>query len=113
MASMEALGLKLDEISRWNCCGGVYSLADDDLTVDVSSEPGSVIENRMTLDKVRRAIMNLPPDHRTVIELRFLEQWSHEDVSDALGKSVEATRSLQYRALGKLREMLFDENLIT
>ncbi len=36
MASMEALGLKLDEISRWNCCGGVYSLADDDLIHQVA-----------------------------------------------------------------------------
>jgi len=31
VASMEALGLKLDEIPKWNCCGAVYSLADDDL----------------------------------------------------------------------------------
>ncbi len=31
VAAMEFLGLKLDEVSRWNCCGAVYSLADDDL----------------------------------------------------------------------------------
>ena len=31
VASMEALGFKLDEVPRWNCCGAVYSLADDDL----------------------------------------------------------------------------------
>lgn len=31
VAAMEVLGLKLDEVSRWNCCGAVYSLADDDL----------------------------------------------------------------------------------
>jgi heterodisulfide reductase subunit B len=31
VASMEALGLKLDELRRWNCCGAVYSLAEDDL----------------------------------------------------------------------------------
>ena len=31
VASMEALGLKLDEVPKWNCCGAVYSLADDDL----------------------------------------------------------------------------------
>jgi heterodisulfide reductase subunit B len=31
MASMEALGVKLDELRRWNCCGAVYSLAEDDL----------------------------------------------------------------------------------
>jgi len=28
---MEVLGFKLEEVRRWNCCGGVYSLADDDL----------------------------------------------------------------------------------
>ena len=36
VASMEVLGLKLDEVSRWNCCGGVYTLADDDLIHQVA-----------------------------------------------------------------------------
>jgi heterodisulfide reductase subunit B len=36
VASMEALGLKLDEVPRWNCCGAVYSLADDDLMHQVA-----------------------------------------------------------------------------
>jgi len=31
IASMDALGIKLVEIDRWNCCGTVYSLAEDDL----------------------------------------------------------------------------------
>ncbi len=31
VASMEALGFRLDEVPRWNCCGAVYSLAEDDL----------------------------------------------------------------------------------
>jgi heterodisulfide reductase subunit B len=36
VASMEALGLHLDEVPRWNCCGAVYSLADDDLIRQVA-----------------------------------------------------------------------------
>jgi heterodisulfide reductase subunit B len=36
VASMEALGFKLEEIPRWNCCGGVYSLAEDDLIHQVA-----------------------------------------------------------------------------
>ena len=36
VASMEALGLKLDELPRWNCCGAVYSLAEDDLLHQVA-----------------------------------------------------------------------------
>jgi heterodisulfide reductase subunit B len=31
VASMEALGFGLDEVPTWNCCGAVYSLAEDDL----------------------------------------------------------------------------------
>lgn len=31
IAFMAALGINLKEIPRWNCCGAVYSLADDDL----------------------------------------------------------------------------------
>jgi len=36
IASMEVLGLELEEIRRWNCCGAVYSLADDDLIHQVA-----------------------------------------------------------------------------
>jgi heterodisulfide reductase subunit B len=31
LASLEALGIEFEELPRWNCCGAVYSLADDDL----------------------------------------------------------------------------------
>ncbi|MDY6880099.1 MAG: CoB--CoM heterodisulfide reductase iron-sulfur subunit B family protein [Desulfatiglans sp.] len=31
IASMAALGVELEELPRWNCCGAVHSLADDDL----------------------------------------------------------------------------------
>lgn len=31
ITSMAVLGINLVEIQRWNCCGTVYSLADDDL----------------------------------------------------------------------------------
>lgn len=29
--SLSALGYEMEELERWNCCGAVYSLADDDL----------------------------------------------------------------------------------
>ena len=36
MASMKALGYELEELPRWNCCGAVHSLADDDLIHQVA-----------------------------------------------------------------------------
>jgi len=31
LAAMKKLGIEVEELPRWNCCGAVYSLADDDL----------------------------------------------------------------------------------
>ncbi len=31
LACLEKLGITVEELPRWNCCGAVYSLADDDL----------------------------------------------------------------------------------
>ena len=31
VASLEALGVEVEEIDKWNCCGAVYSLTADDL----------------------------------------------------------------------------------
>ena len=36
IASMTALGVELEELPRWNCCGAVHSLADDDLIHQVA-----------------------------------------------------------------------------
>ncbi len=36
IASMAALGVELEELPRWNCCGAVHSLADDDLIHQVA-----------------------------------------------------------------------------
>ncbi len=36
LASLSALGVEVEELERWNCCGAVYSLADDDLIHQVA-----------------------------------------------------------------------------
>ncbi len=36
LASLAALGIEVEELERWNCCGAVYSLADDDLIHQVA-----------------------------------------------------------------------------
>jgi RNA polymerase sigma-70 factor (ECF subfamily) len=59
-------------------------------------------------EQLRAALFSLPAEQRRVIELRFLEEWSHNEVAQALGKSPEATRALQYRALSSLRRILID-----
>ena len=36
LASLKALGIEAAELPRWNCCGAVFSLADDDLIHQVA-----------------------------------------------------------------------------
>ncbi len=36
VAAMALLGVEMEELSRWNCCGAVHSLADDDLIHQVA-----------------------------------------------------------------------------
>jgi RNA polymerase sigma-70 factor (ECF subfamily) len=54
------------------------------------------------------ALKNLPAEQRLVIALRFLEDRSHEEVAAVLGRTVEATRALQHRAMTALRRMLIE-----
>lgn len=37
LAALDVLGLEYHELERWNCCGAVYSLADDDLIHHVAA----------------------------------------------------------------------------
>jgi RNA polymerase sigma-70 factor (ECF subfamily) len=64
----------------------------------------------MERERVRKAILRLPAEQQQIIQLRFLENWSHEEVAQVLGKSADATRSMQYRAMGSLRRMLIEED---
>lgn len=60
-------------------------------------------------EKVRAALLRLPAEQQQVIQLRFLEDWSHEEVAAQLGKTSEATRALQHRAMTALRRMLLEK----
>ncbi len=48
------------------------------------------------------ALENLSEDHREVIELRFVHDLSVSETAEAMGRTVGATKALQYRALRAL-----------
>jgi RNA polymerase sigma-70 factor (ECF subfamily) len=83
---------------------------DPDGHVDPSGNPSHIMNESIERDRVRNALLRLPYDQQRVVELRFLEDLSHEEVAQVLGKSIEATRALQYRALMALRKMLIERN---
>ncbi len=73
---------------------------------DESANPAALVAGEFERERMRAALMQLPPDQQKVILLRVVEGWPHEQVAEAVGKTAEATRSLQYRALNTLRRIL-------
>ena len=63
------------------------------------------LENRLAL---RRAIVNLSPDHRQVVALRYFADLTVPEVARTLGIREGTVKSRLHRALALLREQLDD-----
>ena len=83
---------------------------DESLSLDPMPDPRPNPEKQVSTDegheKLRQALLELPEDQRLAVELHIMEDWPHEKVAEFLGKSVEASRALQYRALQNLRKSI-------
>jgi heterodisulfide reductase subunit B2 len=118
LASLAALGAEVEELPRWNCCGAVHSLADDDLIHHVApvrdlvramQEGSSKVVTLCSMcyntlaranllmqkDEVKRntinAFMNEEPDYHGEIEvLHFLNFLRDEIGWEKIRQSVKA-----------------------
>jgi len=81
---------------------------ESELIADESQNPARLVTQKFELDTLRQAVLQLPEDQQKVILLRVLEKMPHEQVAEILGKTVEATRALQSRALAALRRILIE-----
>lgn len=75
------------------------------------NSPSAALEGGAEADRLRAALLRLPAEQRAVLVLRFFGDLPHADVSRQLGKSEEAVRALQYRALRGLRKLLQTKEL--
>lgn len=57
-------------------------------------------------EQISKAIQRLNPQHQEVLMLRFINEMSHEEAAQVMGKSTGAVRVLQYRALKALQQQL-------
>ena len=70
------------------------------------ASPAALVEADADAVAVRDALARLPEVHRTVLVMRFLLDLPHAEVARELGKSEEAVRALQYRALVRMRDLM-------
>ena len=72
-------------------------------------EPEREVETPFTVERINRAITDLPDGYRMVFTLYAMEGYDHEEIGEILGIT-EATSKSQYsRAKAKLRDMLGPE----
>lgn len=82
---------------------------DEELHGDPSFEPAQAIAREAESQQVRNALTLLTPEQRQVISLKYLEDWTNEEIARSINKPVGAVKSLQHRALGSLRRLLLKE----
>ena len=68
--------------------------------------PEEEAANHIRQKQVRHAIRQLTPDQQKVISLKYLEEWTNDEVARVLKKPVGAVKSLQHRALKSLYRLL-------
>jgi RNA polymerase sigma-70 factor (ECF subfamily) len=79
---------------------------------DVDADPRSVPSaedaamTSIEAERARELISALPPDQREVMLLRFFGDLTIEQTASVVGKRIEAVKSLQHRALARLRKIL-------
>jgi type IV pilus assembly protein PilW len=66
--------------------------------------PSGVLQAREEVERIEAAFDALPDDYREVITLSRIVGLSHAEIAERSGRSEGATRTLLYRALGRLAE---------
>jgi RNA polymerase sigma-70 factor (ECF subfamily) len=77
---------------------------EDTILKDPQPELEDDLQRKQKREKLQKVLLKMPEEQRMVIFLRYFEDWSHEQVAEYLGKTEEATRALQYRALRNLQK---------
>lgn len=60
----------------------------------------------LSVEQVMQALENLPDEQQNVIIFRFGQALSIQETADIMGKTVSAIKSLQFRAIDALRQVL-------
>jgi RNA polymerase sigma-70 factor, ECF subfamily len=76
--------------------------------IDKQENPQERLEKETRLNNLKKALEKLTFEQKEVLTLRFISDISNKEISQTLGKSEEAIRQIQYRAIKKLREIIYE-----
>jgi RNA polymerase sigma-70 factor, ECF subfamily len=84
----------------------MVSLQQSETVKDHSPDLVTLVDQRLTMERVHRALTGLDAAQRDVVTLRFLSGLSLQEVAQTLGKTENAVKALQHRGLAALRQAL-------
>ncbi|MBZ0284941.1 MAG: sigma-70 family RNA polymerase sigma factor [Anaerolineae bacterium] len=77
------------------------------------SDPEIQFMHTLNIERTRQALRMLVPDQQEVIILRFGQSLSLQETADIMGRQISAIKSLQFRAVNTLRQILGEMQLET
>ncbi len=83
---------------------------EPDMVADSLPTPFEILDRSADAECLRQALACLTPDQRQVVVLKYLEDWTNEEIALALQKPIGAVKSLQHRALAALQRMMIPED---
>lgn len=104
-----ARNLRIDAIrrARGSASSGASNI-DDEYLLDDTPLPDETAQLRQTGERVRRAMAELPPDQRQVIELSYYHEEAHGRIAELLGIPLGTVKSRLRLAAARLRSQLED-----
>ncbi len=76
------------------------------LDLRATEDTATTAETRLETERALAAVMELPPERRQAIILRFVDELSAREIGEIMGKSEGAVRVLIHRALASVRQRL-------
>ncbi|MCX6702314.1 MAG: sigma-70 family RNA polymerase sigma factor [Candidatus Wolfebacteria bacterium] len=89
----------------------IEETADTEIGMEplINSEIAEILDTTFEVELVKQAISKLRSTEQDVIIMRFVEDLSPREVADAIGRTPEAIRLIQHRAIKNLRKILKNE----
>lgn len=81
-------------------------ITDEEAGDRTDDEPEGDYKEELTIDRVKKAIEDLPDGYRSVLSLYLIEGYDHQEIAEILGITESTSKSQLNRAKGKLREKL-------
>jgi len=82
-------------------------LVQDELVAPIV-ELEKTADVRIDMDRLKACLVKLSPTEQDVTIMRFIEELSHREIAEIMGKSEGAIRVIQHRAIANLKSLIFN-----